>query len=245
MPKSIRLTFYLLLPLILGGGGLILMWLIAGAQTAYPPVLALLGTIALLLALLPMLFFRFFIHSQIQQGFARLSNGQIKLPNELKVGTLLGDQVESWMPTEQIVQTTVCLHGIQERLHVDIEVTIHLSPDRTGKLFAAQISKAMPQLEKNIQHAIYSASRMDPAMAFSLNGSTLLNEDDEAVLKSKFLSALETISIQGISFPVDTRGLRIHRNVRKERIKANASQPHEEDLDLHLDGDLLKSLGVS
>lgn len=244
MHQTMHLYFYLVLPLLFACTGLGIMWLIVGHHLQHLPAQALVGSITLLLALLPILFFRYFVHSQLQQGFARLNNDQIKLPEELSLGSLLGDQIDSWIPANQLVETTTCLYGENEHLYVKITVHISISADKYGKHFVEGLDKNIPLLIKKIQHAIYSASRMDPDMVMSLNGSTLLNEDDEAVLRSKFLSALETIAIQGVTFPVDTDGIHIDRQVRKEKLQSIKTADQEEKLDLTLDDSLLRSLGV-
>lgn len=252
MSVTTRLLFYLVLPLLLGGGSLALMSLTLENLGENPSAFAGIGLIALLLAMLPAAFYHFFIHSQLQHGFARMQDGSIYLPGELTLGALLTDRIDTWIPFQHQLRTSVCLQGHNEKLFVKLSLNIELTADKWGKRMAKHLDKALTQLEQTVQHALYTASQMDREMAYSLDGSILLNEDDERVLKSKFLSAMETIVIHGVHFPGNASGIHIERNVRKvpQNIPmaalSNSSREEGElaDDELELDEGLLRSLGV-
>jgi len=249
MSTSIRLSFNLLLPLLFGSASFAALYLLTRNFGENSTVYAGIGAISLLLAALPVAVYRLFIKSQIQTGFAQLEDGNIFLPEELQLGPLLKGSIENWLPYEHTLHTTVCLQGKDERIFVTLNLNLTLSADHDGKRIAKHLDKALSQLEQAVQHTLYNASQMDPDMANSLNGSVLLNEDDEAVLKSKFLSALEMIELRGVSFPVTTDGIHLNRNVRKEKIELPAARQDADDWpdedDLMLNDDLLKSLGVN
>jgi hypothetical protein len=250
MPKSIQLSFNLLLPLLFGGGSFALLNLFSDQFGRNAAVYIGMGTITLLLTLLPVIIYRLILKSQIQEGFALLNDGTVHLPEELSLRALLSDAIEGWIPFSHSIQTIACLVGKKERIFVTLELDFTLEANQDGKQFAEHIDQAVPQLEQVIQHCFFKASQVDPDMANSLDGSVLLNEDDEAVLKSKFLSALELIDIQGVHFPVSATGIRLNRSVRKETIQQPVSiDPIADELpddeDLMLNDELLKSLGVS
>lgn len=250
MSKTIQLSFNLFLPLLFGGSSFALLLLFSDHFGRNTAVYIGIGTITLLLTLLPVIIYRLILKSQIQEGFALLNDGTVHLAEELSLRALLSDAIEGWIPYSHSLQTIACLEGKKERIFVTLGLDFTLDANQYGKQFAEQIDQAIPQLEQAIQHSFFKASQIDPDMANSLDGSMLLNEDDEAVLKSKFLSALELIDIKGVNFPLTATGIRLNRNVRKETIQQPVSPatvadelPGEEEL--MLNDELLKSLGVN
>ncbi|MGM0594709.1 MAG: hypothetical protein ACQETD_09250 [Pseudomonadota bacterium] len=249
MSLTTRLLFYLILPLTLGGGSLITMYQLVQQFGGGAVVLAGIVIIALLLALLPIALFRILILGQLQEGFALLDSGEVSLPEEVALNALLGDRIVHWVPYHHTLRTTVCLHGEQERIFVNIAVTLTLHHSKQGKKLAKQLEKVLPRLEQTVQQALYNASKMDPDMAHSLSGSVLLNEDDERTLKSKFLSALEMVAINGVDFPLLAEDLQIDRNVQRKALprppQDKQSVQEGDELELSLDDSLLDELGLS
>ena len=79
-----------------------------------------------------------------------------------------------------------------------------------------------------------------------LSKRTLLNEEDEKVLRSKFLSALEVQPLESITLPLDTDSLTINRETHSRPI-APSPLSHSRELDesaLHLNQDLVEQLGL-
>lgn len=247
MSVSIRLSAYLILPLLLSVSSFATMNFLGERFADDLLVQGIMLSISLLLGLLPILLYHFFVHSQLQQGFAHMDNGSVLLPNELGLAAVVGDRVVHWQSFEQTLNTTVRLHGTKADLRVSISVILTLWPDRHGKKLARHLDEAIPLLERSIQECLYSASCMDDGFSLALDGSTLLNEDDERVLKSKFLSALEMLEIKGVFFPHDASGIHIDRNVKKEKPAPEAPAAKDDilDEDLLLDDDLLKSAGMA
>lgn len=248
MSKTIRLSFNLLLPLLLGSGSFALLFLLTRQFGQNSAVYIGIGTISVLLAALPIAIYRLLLKGQMQQGFAQLNSGQFCLPDEIPLSALLTDAIDIWIPYSQTMQTTACLQGVNERIFVELNLDFTLAADNYGKQIVEHLDEALSQLEQAVQHILYKSSQLDPDMAGSLDGSVLLNEEDEAVLKSKFLSALDMIAIRGVSFPVTTDGIRLNRNVRKEPM-APTLRPGDDNLpdedELKLNDDLLQSLGMA
>lgn len=251
MSATNHLLFYIAIPLLLGGGSLALMRLTDGNAGGGAAAEIIIASIALLLAVLPAIFYRLFIQSQLQQGFARLADGELRLPDELAIGDLLSDRIDSWVPYHHSLKVSVCLQGHNEKIHVQLRLRLEFTADQWGKSIARHLDKVLPHLQQTVQHRLYIASQMDRELACSLDGSKLLNEDEERVLRSKFLSALETIQLQGVHFPTVTSGIDIDRNVRKVPQKlpmstlSNSALDDEFDTDaLELDDTLLKELGI-
>lgn len=246
MSVAIRLIAYLLLPLLLATGSFLVMRTLPGGAGETPLVLGVTLAISLLLGLLPALLFRFFVHGQLRQGFAHMEDGSVRLPGELGIADLAGERIRHWQPFEQLLSTTVRLHGIGVDLLVEIHLDLTLVPDEHGRKLARHFDAALPLLEQSIQECLYYASLNDDGLAMGLDGSTLLNEEDERVLKSKFLCALETLAIEGVFFPHEAAGIRIDHRVKRERQKSPPATPPDEfdDQDLLLDETLLKSAGV-
>jgi hypothetical protein len=246
MSASIRLSAYLFLPLLLSTGSFLALHALGNGIDKTPVVLGVMLTISLLLGLIPALLFRFFVHNQLRQGFAHMADGSVKLPHELGIRELAGDRIRHWQSYEQQLSTTVRLHGPDADLLVNLLLNLTLIPDEQGKQLAQHLDEALPLLERTVQECLYDASRMDVGLASALDGSTLLNEEDDRVLKSKFLCALETLSIEGVFFPHAASGIHIDRNVSKERHAVEATKPSEEleEGDLVLDDSLLESAGM-
>lgn len=247
MPLSIRLSAYLVLPLLLAGTSFQLMDTLADAYEENLPLLIRVG-MALLPGLLPIALYRVFIHRRLQSGFACLDDGRVMLPRELQLAMVLGKHIVRWQPFTLPLNTTVRLHGDDEELLVQIRVFLTIPPDKAGKQVVQQLDAVLTLVEVSIQEALYSASLEDAYLGRGLNGSTPRNDEDERLLKSKFLSAMEMLTIEGIAFPHDAAGIEIDHNVRKERIVGSAPQPPADDTgtdDLQLDPALLKTLGMA
>lgn len=247
MSVPIRLSAYLIIPLLLAAGSFIAMNYLGERFTGDPLVQGVMFSISLLLGLLPALLYRFFVHSQMQDGFAHMDDGRVLLPHELGIAAVVGDRIHHWQSFEQSLQTTVRLHGAMADLLVSIRVNLTLWPDIKGKELAKHFDEATPLLERAIADCLYRASCMDDGFALALDGSTLLNEDDERVLKSKFLSALELLTIKGVFFPHDAAGIYIDRSVTKEKHAPECSDAADElhEDELLLDNTLLKSAGMA
>lgn len=242
MSVSIRLSAYLFLPLMVGTTSFFTMKYLGGTNSDSALMTGIMLGITLLLGLLPSLLYRSFIQGQLQQGFAHMDDGSVLLPDELGIGAILGDRIQYWQSYEHLLSTTVRLHGSKADLLVGLRINLTLWPDKHGKELAKNFDESLPLLERSIQECLYGASLMDDGFALALDGSTLLNEDDERVLKSKFLSALEMLAIEGVFFPHDAAGIHIDRNVKKEKHASVVSTAAEEDL--RLDENLLKRAGM-
>jgi hypothetical protein len=247
MPLHIRLIAYAAIPVLFSSGSFLVMRSLIQSVAETPLVLGIVFSISLLLGLLPALLFRLFVHSQLQQGFAHMDDGSVRLPGELGIAELAGNRIRHWQAFEQRLSTTVRLHGRGADLLVSIHLNMTLIPDEHGRELAKHIDEALPLLEQTIQECLYSASRMDDGLAKALDGSALLNEEDERVLKSKFLCALETLTIDGIFFPHEAAGIQIERSVTRDRHLTESAEPPDEfkDEDLLLDETLLKGAGIA
>lgn len=248
MSRLTRLSAYLLLPMLLGGGAYVVMIALPVSHGETLPAQAVMVVIALLLGILPVVLYRFFIHAQLRSGFACLDDGRLLLPKELQPAMVLNKRIVRWQLFEQAIDTTVRLHGEGEELLVNICVTLTISPDEAGKHVVHQLDAALALVEKAIQESLYNASLEDKDIGRSLDGSTQLNEGDERVLKSKFLSAMEQMVIEGIYFPHDASGIEIDHLVHKQPlVECKAQLPDEMDAPdtLQLDQALLKTLGVT
>lgn len=249
MSAKTRLFAYLFLPLLLAISSFLAMSSIGDNVANSTLALGVMLSISLLLGLIPILLYRFFVHSQLLPGFACMHDGRVLLPNELEIAEVIGgDRINYWQAFDQSLSTTVRLHGTTADLLVNIHLKMTLWQDECGKELAVHIDEVLPLLEERIQESLYKASQMDDGFAAALDGSILLNEEDERVLKSKFLSALETLAIDGIYFPHEASGIHVDRNVKKimhPTKSADASGELFDEADLLLDDALLKSAGIA
>ena len=206
--------------------------------------------ISTLLAVLSPAAFHFLIRSQIQEGFALLSDSTVVLPNEITLDMVLGNRITAWRPFQHHLNTEVCLQGEGELVYVQLGLDFRIPANEHGKRFIKHFKNNITVFEAWVQRAIFLASAYDRELTHSFASGALMNEEDEAALRSKFLSAMETQPLRSVELPVDTSDLTISRKVRVRKKQATinvTSQASEQELDedLSLDDTLLSELGFN
>lgn len=232
-----RLTAYILLPLLLSPSYWLFHRLGAGALDE-DPLQAASTLLTLLLAALPPLTFRFIICSQLKEGFALLRDGRVVLPSELRIADVLGHRITAWKLFRQHMETEVCLQGEGELLYVRLGFDFTLHPNELGKGFIQHLQHNMTIFEAWVQRVIYLASTRDSEMAHHVGPETLLNEEDERILRRKFLYALRSEPLQSVLLPASSSEIRLKREVRRREKIASVEE------ELKLDSALLQQLGL-
>lgn len=243
-----RLTANILLPLIFFSIGYQLIYML-GEDLISNKLLQLISFgIALLLALLPIAIFSFLIRSQLKQGFARLKNGKIVPLGEITLDMVLTHRIMDWQLYQQHLDTEVCLQGDRELIYVRMGLNFRIPSSKRGKQFVKHYDNSMKIFEAWVQRAIYIASLRDREMVQLLPKDILLNEEDERVLRSKFLSALEAQPLESVRLPLDTDGITIDRQIRKRTRTSNPLIKVDQDVllenALNLDEKLIHDLGL-
>lgn len=243
-----RLIANLLLPLLFFCGGYLLLYQLGENLISKQLLQPIAITIALLLASIPAVAFAFLIRSQLKPGFALLKNGNVVLLGEITLEMVLTHRITAWKLYQQHLDTEVCLQGNNELIYVKMGLDFQIPANARGKQFIKHYSNNMAIFEAWVQRAIYIASLQDRELVHILPDSVLLNEEDERVLRSKFLSALETQPLKSVRLPLDTSGIRIDRQIRT---RANASPPliaNDQEIlpddALSLDQKLIQDLGL-
>lgn len=225
MTRISRLIFNLILPLILFNFGYFgLYWL--GSDLVEGILLQFISIgLSLLLASLPPLVFRFLIRSQIKNGFALLKSGKIVTPDEITIGHVLGNQLVAWEAFAHHLDTEVCLQGDEELVYIKLRLDFSIPANKRGKLFVKHLKTNMTVFEIWVQRAIFIASAMERGLAHSLASSKLMNEEDENVLRSKILSALEMQPLKSLVLPSDTSGITVSRDMRVVKKETTGHAP--------------------
>lgn len=247
MSLQSRLIAYFLLPLLFFWCGYLLLYGLG--EGLVPPLLlqtVAIG-IALLLGSLPLIVFSFLIRSQLKPGFALLRNGDIVTLGEITLGMILGNRITAWRLYLQHLDTEVCLQGDGELVYVKMGLDFEIPPSKRGKQFIKHYSHNVTVFEAWVQRAIYLASLQDKELLQILPDNVLLNEEDERVLRSKFLSALEAQPLDSIKLPLDTASLTVNRKLRIRPTSAPALNHDSQELsdeELNLDQKLINELGL-
>jgi hypothetical protein len=242
-----RLIANLLLPLLLFISGYLLLFTLGEGLISTPTLYVVAILIALLLAALPPLLFTLLIRSQLQKGFALLKDGDIVTHEEITLGMILGNRITAWRLYQQHLSTEVCLQGSDELIYVQMDLKFQIPATDKGKQFIKHFKHNITVFEAWVQRAIYLASLQDRELVEILPADVLLNEDDERVLRSKFLSALEAQPLESIRLPLDTSSLTVNRRVRcKPKADSPLSTPPAEltEEQLSLDSELVAQLGL-
>lgn len=238
-----RLIINVLLPLLLLSGGYLLLYGLGQGIISEAPLQTLSIGLSALIAALPPLAFRLIVRNQIKRGFALLKSGKVVLPNEITLFDVLGDRITAWKLFQQHLNTEACLQGEGMMIYVQLGLDFYIPANERGKQFIKHYKTNMTIFEAWVQRAIFLASLQDRELVHILPDEVLLNEDDEQVLRSKFLSALEDQPLESLILPIDTSAITVNRQVRTIPIIRNDSnQPIEENLDL--DQKLLHELGL-
>lgn len=239
-----------LLPLLFFYTGYLLLYRAGNNIIPELPLKLFVISIALLLASLPPITFSFLIRSQLKKGFALLKNGNIVTLSEITLDMVITNRIKAWKLYQQHLDTEVCLQGENELIYVELGLDFQLPPNDRGKQFVRHYNNNIAIFEAWVQRAIYLASLQDKELVQLIPKEVLLNEEDERVLRSKFLSALEAQPLESIRLPLDTNSLTVNRKVRK-RAKANSHRPishhdleHPSTEALKLDPQLLHELGL-
>lgn len=247
MSLTSRLFAYLFLPVLLVIGGYLLLYKLGEGLLSPPALKTVSLLIALLLGALPVLIFHFLIRSQLQPGFALLKNGEIVTLGEITLPMILGNRITAWKLYQQHLSTEVCLQGDDELVYVQMGLDFQLPASERGKQFVRHYKHNIAVFEAWVQRAIYLASLQDRELLQILPQDVLLNEDDERVLRSKFLSALEAQPLESIKLPLDTSSLNVNRRVRtRPRAVSSLAEKSQEinEEALNLDQNLIEKLGL-
>jgi hypothetical protein len=234
----LRFIANILLPVLLFGGGYLLFhWLGRGVVDAFElQVMAI--SLAALLAALPPVAFSYIIQSQIREGFALLRGGAIATPNEITLNDVLTHRITAWKPFRQHLTTEVCLQGEGELLYVTLGFDFTIPANEGGKRFVQHFAHNMTVFEAWVQRSIYEASCHDREMAANLDEATLLNEEDERILRHKFIYALRAQPLRSLQLPTSSRDIHLRREIRRrEKVPGPGEQ-------LDLDTLLLQQLGL-
>jgi len=234
-----RLTAYLLLPLLSLVAGYLLFYRLGEGLLHEFALHGIAITLALLLAALPPLLFHFVIRSQLKEGFALLKDGQVVTPTEITLTDILGHRIVAWKLFRQHLDTEVCLQGDGELLYIKLGFDFSIPATEAGKRFVRHYQHNMTVFEAWVQRSIYVASCQDREMATHLEQETLLNEEDEKMLRHKFIYALRAQPLRSLSLPASSREIRLNREIRRREKQVSP----EEELDL--DTTLLLQLGLT
>ncbi len=173
--------------------------------------------LAMLLAALPPIAFNVLIRSQIREGFALLKNGNVVTPAEITLPDVISHQITAWKPFQQHLDTELCLQGEKEIFYVQLGLDFYIPANERGKEFVRHYKTNIVIFEAWVQRSIFRASQLDPELLASLHEDCLLNEEDEQLLRRKFLNALESRLLLGVKLPTSPSNLNINRQVRKNR----------------------------
>ena len=155
---------------------------------------------------------RHLIQAELQDGIAQLKNGLIQFSDELSVGSLLGGGIESWIPFNQPVHTTICIVGPHEWRYIDIAIERRITKSLDGKIIAANIDEIYPLLDQRLQRLIFSTSKTDQSFAEFFAKNQLMNDEDINTFKSKLLSIIEADVIPGIEYGFETSSIIINKD---------------------------------
>lgn len=246
MTLTSRIIANLLLPLLFFWCSYLLFYWLGEGLIPPLPLQIISIVIALLIGSLPLLIFSFLIRSQIKPGFALLKNGDIVTQGEITLDMVLTGRITAWKLYQQHLDTEVCLQGNGELVYMKMGLDFQVAPNERGKQFIKHYKHNVSVFEAWVQRAIYLASQQDKDLLHMLSERTLLNEEDEKVLRSKFLSALEAQPLESIALPLDTDLLTINRETLS-RPTPSPSKHSEEELNekaLHLNQELIQQLGL-
>jgi hypothetical protein len=161
---------------------------------------ALITTIALMVAMAISVIPRHLIQAELQDGMAQLKSGAILFTEELSIRTLLGGEIESWIPFKQPIHTTICIVGPNEWRYVDIAIERNIKKSPEGRVIADHIDELYPILDQRLQRLIFSTSRTDPSFADFFAKNQLMNDEDINTFKNKLLSTIESDPIPGMEY---------------------------------------------
>ncbi len=242
-----KLLLYFITPVLVFAVSFGSLSAVGSTQMVYHEALALVTIIALIITIITSLISRYYVLSEMQDGIAILKNRHARLPTELTIVNIFGNQIDYWVSFNQPLHTTVSVVVDQNiRAYFDIDIERTLTNDRHGKQIAANLQQVLPILEESVQRSIYQASEMDKSLGELFSPNRLLNEEDIDIIKSKLLSAIESEAVQGIFFShqMDTISLdifsveRVTRDGQKIK-NSTINEEEEEDDDLSLDIDIL------
>ena len=250
MTLILRLIANVLLPVLFFSVSYVVLYRLGTGLLEEMSLQAIIIGLSTLLAALPPITFGFIIRSQLKDGFALLKNGDVVLLKEITLTQVLGNRITAWKLFQQHLDTEVCLQGKNELVYVQLGMDFKIPATERGKQFVKHLKNNMIIFEAWVQRAIFIASSMDRELAHGLANNALMNEEDELVLRSKFLSALEVQPLKSIELPVNTSGLSVNRKVRVKKKIAPVASPvrttaQQLEDDLSLDGDLLNELGLN
>lgn len=239
MTRLTRLIAHLLLPLLLLGIGYLLFYRLGEGVLDELSLRATAITLSALLAAIPPLLFRFLILSQLKEGFALLQDGRVVTPTELSLSDVLGHRITAWMLFQQHLDTEICLQGDGELLYIPLGLDFSIPANQHGKAFIRHYQHNMTQFEAWLQRTLFIASCRDREMASSLGENTLLNEEDERILRHKFLRALRAQPQESVLLPLTSSCIQLNRDIcRREKLPAQEGE-------LDLDRELLHELGIA
>lgn len=210
--QRIELFLNILLPLIGGGITYIALQFIGGEHVANAELQSIITIISLLVAMAVSVIPRHLIQAELQDGIAILKNEAVMFTEELTVRALLGGGINSWVPFNQPVHTTICIVGPHEWRYIDIAIARHITKTFEGKIMAANIDEIFPVLEQRLQRLVFSTSRMDPSFADFFAENQLMNDEDINVFKSKLLSAIEADPIPGMEYGFETSDITVNKD---------------------------------
>ena len=210
--QRIEIFLNLLLPLLGGGAAFGILQFLGGAHVANGELQSLITIISLLVAMAVSVIPRHLIQAELQDGIAQLKNGLIQFSDELSVGSLLGGGIESWIPFNQPVHTTICIVGPHEWRYIDIAIERRITKSLDGKIIAANIDEIYPLLDQRLQRLIFSTSKTDQSFAEFFAKNQLMNDEDINTFKSKLLSIIEADVIPGIEYGFETSSIIINKD---------------------------------
>lgn len=247
MTLTSRLIANFLLPLLFFSCSYLLLYWLGSGLLAPLTLLLVTIPISMLVGSLPLIIFSTHLRSQLKPGFALLKNGEIVTLGEITLGMILGNQITAWKLYEQHLDTEVCLQGEGELVYMKMGLDFEVAPNQHGKQFIKHYRHNICVFEAWVQRAIYLASLKDRELLQLLPKEVLLNEEDEKVLRSKFLSALEAQPMESIKLPIGTDALTINRETRSRPVSDSPLKHQDEVLDekaLNLNQELIHKLGL-
>lgn len=209
-----RLIANILLPLLFFCCGYVLLYRLGEGLLEETLLQSIAIGLSALLAILPPLAFGSIIRSQVKEGFALLKNGNIVTLGEITITDVLGEQITAWKLFQQQLKTEACLQGEKELVYVQLVLDFHIPNNQSGKEFVKNYKNNMIFFDAWIQRTIFLASIQNRELAHSLASGAMMNEEDERVLRRKFLSALKSQPLNGIELPTDISGISVNRQVR-------------------------------
>lgn len=208
--QRIEIFLNLLIPLLGGGAAFGILQFLGGNHVANSELLSLITIIAMLVAMAVSVIPRHLIQAELQDGIAQLKNGVIQFSEELSIRSLLGGRIESWIPFNQPVHTTICIVGPHDWRYIDVAIERRITKSVDGKVIAANIDKIYPLLDQRLQRLIFSTSKTDPSFAEFFAENQLMNDEDINTFKSKLLSIIEADVIPGIGYGFETSSIIIN-----------------------------------